>query len=49
MGGRVRVDTEGTPPVIAEVTAAAVTALGLSDGQQAWVSVKATEVTVVPL
>jgi molybdate transport system permease protein len=49
MGGRVRVDTDGSPPVVGEVTAAAVSALGLAEGQQAWVSVKATEVTVVPL
>jgi molybdopterin-binding protein len=49
VGGRVWVDADGAPSVVAEVTAAAVAELGLHEGQQAWVSVKATEVTVVPL
>ena len=49
VGGRVRVDAEGAPPVVAEITAAAVTELGLQEGQRIWVSVKATEVTVVTL
>jgi molybdate transport system permease protein len=49
LGGRVRVDADGAPPVVAEVTAAAVTELGLHEGAGAWVSVKATEVTVVVL
>jgi molybdate transport system permease protein len=49
IGGRVRVDTDGAPPVVAEVTAAAVAELGLHEGGHAWVSVKATEVTVVAL
>ena len=49
VGGRVWVDADGAPSVVAEVTSAAVADLGLREGQQAWVSVKATEVTVVPL
>lgn len=49
LGGRVRVDTDGAPAVVAEVTAAAVRALGLAEGQHAWASVKATEVSVVTL
>lgn len=49
VGGRVRVDGDGAPPVVAEVTAAAVAELGLREGEQVWVSVKATEVTVVAL
>jgi molybdate transport system permease protein len=49
VGGRVRVDAEGSPPVVAEVTAAAVAELGLQEGEQVWVSVKATEITVVAL
>jgi molybdopterin-binding protein len=49
VGGRVRVDADGAPPVVAEVTAAAVADLALQEGQQVWVSVKATEVTVVTL
>jgi molybdate transport system ATP-binding protein len=43
-GDRVRVRLSGPVPVVAEVTAAAVSDLGLSIGAQAWVSVKATEV-----
>ena len=49
VGGRVRVDTEGSPSVVAEVTPGAVADLGLREGEQVWVSVKATEVTVVAL
>lgn len=49
VGGRVRVDTDGSPPVVAEVTVAAVADLRLAEGDRIWVSVKATEVTVVGL
>ena len=49
VGGRVRVDGDGAPPVVAEVTAAAVAELGLHEGEQVWVSVKATEVAIVAL
>jgi molybdopterin-binding protein len=49
LGGRVRVHAEGEPPVVAEVTAAAVADLGLHEGSHAWASVKATEITVVVL
>ena len=49
VAGRVRVDTDGRPPVVAEVTAAAVAELGLHEGDEVWASVKATEVTVVVL
>jgi molybdate transport system permease protein len=48
-GTRVRVRCDGRPPVVAEVTSAAVTDLGLVEGAEAWASVKATEVTVVLL
>jgi len=48
-GGRVRVDADGSPGVVAEVTPAAVAELGLHEGSVVWVSVKATELTVVPL
>jgi molybdate transport system ATP-binding protein len=47
-GDRVRVRVEGRPTVIAEVTPAAVTELGLAEGGEVWVSVKATEVTAYP-
>jgi molybdate transport system permease protein len=49
VGGRIRVDAEGAPPVVAEVTAAAVADLGLHESAEVWASVKATEVTVVVL
>jgi len=49
VGGRVRVDTEGSPSVVAEVTPGAVDDLGLHEGERVWVSVKATELTVVAL
>jgi molybdate transport system ATP-binding protein len=45
---RVRVRTEGPVPMVAEVTAAAVAALGLAAGVEVWVSVKATEIAVYP-
>lgn len=48
-GSRVRVRCHGEPPVVAEVTPGAVADLGLADGAEVWASVKATEVTVVPL
>ena len=38
-----------TSAIQVKVTAAAVTDLGLREGDQVWVSVKATEVTVVAL
>jgi molybdate transport system ATP-binding protein len=48
MGDRVRVHVMGPPNVVAEVTPAAVRDLGLAEGADIWVSVKATEVTVYP-
>jgi molybdate transport system ATP-binding protein len=45
---RVRLLVEGTPSLVAEVTPAAMTELGLDEGTEIWVSVKATEVTVYP-
>jgi len=47
-GDRVRVGVEGEMPIIAEVTPAAVSELGLAEGGEVWVSVKATEITVYP-
>lgn len=46
-GARMRVQCDGFPSVVAEVTPEAVTELRLRDGESAWASVKATEVTVV--
>jgi molybdate transport system ATP-binding protein len=48
LGDRVRVRIEGTPSLVAEVTPAAMVDLGLAEGSEIWVSVKATEVTVYP-
>ena len=47
-GDRVRVRLSGLPPIVAEVTPAAVRELGLDRGDQVWVAVKATEVSVYP-
>jgi molybdate transport system ATP-binding protein len=48
IGDRVRVRVAGTVPIVAEVTPAAASELGLADGGQVWATVKATEVTVYP-
>jgi len=47
-GDRVRVQVEGTPPIVAEVTPAAAADLRLAEGGQVWISLKATEVDVYP-
>lgn len=47
-GDRVRVRVSGTPAIVAEITAAAVSALRLDAGGEVWVSVKATEITTYP-
>jgi molybdate transport system ATP-binding protein len=45
---RARVRVFGAPPIVAEVTTAAVLDLELVPGDPVWVSVKATEVSVYP-
>jgi molybdate transport system ATP-binding protein len=47
-GDRVRVRVEASPSLVAEVTPAAMADLGLAEGTEIWMSVKATEVTVYP-
>ena len=47
-GVSVRVAVDARPPVLADVTTAAVAELGLEPGQQVWASVKATEVHAAP-
>ena len=47
-GDRVRVGIEGEMPIVAEVTPAAVRDLDLAEGDEVWVSVKATEISVYP-
>ena len=44
-GATVRVAVSATPPVLADVTTAAVNELALVPGQQVWATVKATEVS----
>jgi len=48
IGARVRVRTVGPLEIVAEITPAAVAAIGLDAGGQVWVSIKATEITVYP-
>jgi molybdate transport system ATP-binding protein len=48
LGDRVRVHVDGAVPLVAEVTTAAATELGLRDGVGVWASVKATDVSVYP-
>ena len=47
-GDRVRVQVEGSPAIVAEVTPAAAAELHLAEGGPVWVSLKATEVDVYP-
>ncbi|MFI5618768.1 ABC transporter permease [Streptomyces sp. NPDC051567] len=46
---RVLVGSAGAPDLVAEITPEAAVELGLVDGAEVWTSVKATEVTLVPL
>jgi len=48
IGDRVRVELSGVPPVVAEITPAASSALGLQPGAEVWAAVKATDVDVYP-
>lgn len=48
LGDRVRIHIGGTLPLVAEVTAAAVTDLSLHEGKDVWAGVKATEVSTYP-
>ena len=47
-GDRVRVQVDGSPPIVAEVTPAAAAELRLAEGGPVWISLKATEVDVYP-
>ena len=46
MGDRVRIATSGPVPLTAEITASSAHRLGLEHGSQAWIAVKATEISV---
>lgn len=48
-GNRVRVELSGPVSIAAEVTPAAIDAVGVEVGAQLWVSVKATEIGVEPV
>ena len=48
VGDRLRVRVAATPPIVAEVTSTAVREIGLAEGTEVWVAVKATEVDVYP-
>ena len=48
VGDRFRVQVDARPSVVAEVTNAAVRDIGLTDGADVWVAVKATEIDVYP-
>jgi molybdate transport system ATP-binding protein len=47
-GDRVRVQVAGPPAIVAEVTPAAISELGLDRGNRVWIGVKATEISVYP-
>lgn len=47
-GGRCRVLVGDPLPMIVEITAESVSALGLSSGSQVWIALKATEISVEP-
>ncbi len=47
-GDRLRVRVEADPPVVAEVTTAAATDIGLAEDTDVWIAVKATEIDVYP-
>jgi len=46
-GDRARVGVDTAPPLVAEVTAASLRAMGITEGSRVWVSFKALEVRVV--
>jgi molybdate transport system ATP-binding protein len=48
LADRVRLDLEGQPSALVDVTPAAVAELSLSPGSQVWLTVKATELEVYP-
>ena len=48
LADRVRLDLDGSPPALVDVTPAAVSELSLDPGSQVWLTVKATELEVYP-
>jgi molybdate transport system ATP-binding protein len=47
-GDVVRVQVDAVTPLLADVTPAALTSVGIQPGAEVWASVKATEVTIYP-
>jgi len=48
LADRIRLDLDGKPPALADVTPAAVAELSLDPGSQVWLTVKATDLEVYP-
>ena len=48
LGDRVRVNLDSAPPVVADITAAAVAELRLAPGDDLWISLKATDLEAYP-
>jgi molybdate transport system ATP-binding protein len=48
LADRVRLDLDGQPPALADVTPAAVAELSLDPGRRVWLAVKATDLEVYP-
>lgn len=48
LADRVRIDLEGQPSAVVDVTPAAVADLSLGPGTRVWLSVKATDLEVYP-
>jgi molybdate transport system ATP-binding protein len=48
LADRVRLDLDGQPPALVDVTPAAVAELSLDPGRQVWLSVKATDLEIYP-
>ena len=48
LGDRARVGVDGVLPLIAEITVAAVEALGLRPGDEVYTTVKATDIETYP-
>jgi molybdate transport system ATP-binding protein len=48
LADRVRLDLEGEPPALVDVTPAAVAELSLRSGSEVWLTAKATDLEVYP-
>jgi molybdate transport system ATP-binding protein len=48
LGDRIRLSVSGTPSAVVDVTAPAVTELGLTRGQDVWLATKATDLSAYP-